>query len=127
MAKSRPVEVNTGKRVWRDLYSSSMMWGSLLTTAGGLVFGGGTNDREFRAFDASTGEQLWHFRTNSGVIAPPSTYTVNGVQYVAVASGWGVDPPSRRSCERIWSDGRRTCRKAASSGCSPLPSDECLA
>jgi alcohol dehydrogenase (cytochrome c) len=68
-----------------------MMWGSLLTTAGGLVFGGGTNDREFRAFDASTGEQLWHFRTNSGVIAPPSTYTVNGVQYVAVASGWGVD------------------------------------
>ena len=59
------------------------MWGSLLTTAGGLVFGGGTNDREFRAFDATTGEQLWHFRTNSGVIAPPSTYTVNGVQYVA--------------------------------------------
>ena len=41
-----------GKRVWRDLYSSSMMWGSLLTTAGGLVFGGGTNDREFRAYDA---------------------------------------------------------------------------
>jgi alcohol dehydrogenase (cytochrome c) len=69
-----------------------MMWGSLLTTAGGLVFGGGTNDREFRAFDASTGEQLWHFRTNSGVIAPPSTYTVNGVQYVAVQSGYGVDP-----------------------------------
>ena len=38
------------------------MWGSLLTTGGGLVFGGGTNDREFRAYDAKTGEQLWHFR-----------------------------------------------------------------
>ncbi|MGC1353442.1 MAG: PQQ-binding-like beta-propeller repeat protein [Xanthobacteraceae bacterium] len=86
------MDANTGKRVWRTLYPSSMMWGSLLTTAGGLVFGGGTNDREFRAYDANSGEQLWHFRTNSGVIAPPSTFEVNGVQYVAVQSGYGVDP-----------------------------------
>ncbi len=84
-------EVNTGKRVWRNLYPSSMMWGSLLTTGGGLVFTGGTNDREFRAYDAKTGEQLWHFRTNSGIIAPPATYEVDGVQYVAVQSGYGVD------------------------------------
>ena len=84
-------DVNTGKRVWRDLYSNSMMWGSVLTTAGDLVFGGGTNDREFRAYDAKTGEELWHFKTNSGIIAPPSTYEVNGVQYVAVQSGYGVD------------------------------------
>ena len=69
-----------------------MMWGSLLTTAGGLVFGGGTNDREFRAFDAISGKELWRFRTNSGVIAPPSTFEVNGVQYVAVQSGYGGDP-----------------------------------
>ncbi len=86
------LDANTGKRVWRTLYPSSMMWGSLLTTAGGLVFGGGTNDREFRAYDASSGEELWNFRTNSGIIAPPSTYEVNGVQYVAVQSGYGVDP-----------------------------------
>jgi alcohol dehydrogenase (cytochrome c) len=85
------IDVNTGKRAWRDLYSGSMMWGSLLTTAGGLVFGGGTNDREFRAYDAKTGEQLWRFRTNSGIIAPPSTFEVNGIQYIAVESGWGVD------------------------------------
>jgi len=84
-------DVNTGKRAWRNLYSSSMMWGSLLTTAGGVVFGGGTNDRMFRAYDAKTGEQLWQFRTNSGIIAPPSTFAVNGVQYVAVQSGYGVD------------------------------------
>jgi alcohol dehydrogenase (cytochrome c) len=68
-----------------------MMWGSILTTGGRLVFTGGTNDREFRAYDAKTGEQLWHFKTNSGIIAPPSTYEVNGVQYVAVESGYGVD------------------------------------
>ena len=41
---------------------------------------------------ASSGEQLWHFRTNSGIIAPPSTFEANGVQYVAVQSGYGVDP-----------------------------------
>ena len=85
-------DVNSGKRTWRQLYSSSMMWGSLLTTAGGLVFGGGTNDREFRAYDANTGEELWHFKTNSGIIAQPATFEVGGVQYVAVASGYGVDP-----------------------------------
>ncbi len=84
-------DVNGGKRIWRDLYPSSMMWGSVMTTGGGLLFTGGTNDRNFRAYDAQTGEELWHFKTNSGVIAPPSTFEVNGVQYVAVASGYGVD------------------------------------
>jgi alcohol dehydrogenase (cytochrome c) len=85
-------DVNTGNRTWRQLYPKSMMWGSLLTTAGNLVFTGGTNDREFRAYDANSGEELWHFKTNSGVIAPPSTFEIGGVQYVAVESGYGVDP-----------------------------------
>ncbi len=85
-------DVNSGKRAWRALYPSSMMWGSLLTTAGNLVFGGGTNDRAFRAYDARTGEQLWQFGTNSGIIAPPSSFAVDGVQYIAVQSGYGVDP-----------------------------------
>jgi alcohol dehydrogenase (cytochrome c) len=56
------------------------------------LFAGGTNDRMFRAYDAQSGEELWHFKTNSGIIAPPSTFEVNGVQYVAVESGYGVDP-----------------------------------
>jgi alcohol dehydrogenase (cytochrome c) len=83
--------VNTGKKEWAQLYPNSMNWGSLLTTAGGLVFNGGTNDRYFRAYDASSGEQLWQYRTNSGIIAPPSTFEVDCVQYVAVVAGWGVD------------------------------------
>jgi alcohol dehydrogenase (cytochrome c) len=66
-----------------------MNWGSILTTAGGLVFNGGTNDRMFRAFDARTGEQLWRFNTNSGTMAPPSSFEVDGTQYIAVVSGWG--------------------------------------
>ncbi len=60
------------------------------TTGGNLIFSGGTTDRYFRAHDA-TGEELWRFRTNSGIIGVPSTFSVNGKQYVAVQSGWGVD------------------------------------
>ena len=83
--------VDTGKKVWSQLFPDSMQWGSVLTTGGGLVFVGGTNDRYFRAYDARIGEQLWQFRTNSGIIAPPSAFEVDGVQYIAVQSGWGVD------------------------------------
>ena len=69
-----------------------MNWGGILTTGGGLVFAGGTNDRYFRAFDAATGNLLWQVGTNSGIIAPPVSFAVDGVQYIGVVSGWGVDP-----------------------------------
>ena len=52
---------------------------------------GGTNDRFFRAFNARTGELLWQQRTNSGVTGVPTSYEVDGKQYIAVLSGWGVD------------------------------------
>ena len=64
--------------------------GPVLTTAGGLVFTGGTNDRYFRAFDAESGEELWRMRTNSGVIGIPTAFAVDGRQYIAVQSGWGA-------------------------------------
>jgi alcohol dehydrogenase (cytochrome c) len=83
-------DLKTGKKVWTYNYKYQN-WGPVLTTAGGLVFSGGSNDRYFRAFDAKNGEVLWEFRTNSGVTAVPSTYAVDGVQYIAVQSGWGVD------------------------------------
>ena len=81
----------TGERVWTHEFADSQNWGPILTTGGGLVFAGGTNDRYFRAFDAETGEVLWEQRTNSGVIGVPSSYEIDGVQYIAVQSGWGVD------------------------------------
>ena len=62
-----------------------------MTTAGGLVFSGGTNDRKLRAFNARTGDVLWEFPTNSGIIASPSSFMVDGTQYVAVQSGFGID------------------------------------
>jgi len=83
--------VDTGKKVWSYNFADSVNWGALLTTAGGLVFGGGTSDRMFRALDASTGQLLWQMPTNSGVMGQPSTFTIDGKQYVAVMSGWGGD------------------------------------
>ena len=78
------------KKVWTTTFASHN-WGPVLATAGDVIFMGGTNDRYFRAFDARTGDELWKQRTNSGVTGVPSTYEVDGVQYVAVLSGWGVD------------------------------------
>ena len=83
--------VDTGQRVWTHSYGMSPNWGPMLATAGGLVFTGGTNDRRFHALDASTGKMLWEFPTSSGVIGQPSTFMIDGKQYVAVQSGWGID------------------------------------
>jgi alcohol dehydrogenase (cytochrome c) len=83
--------VDTGKRVWTHTYKDSQNWGPMLATGGGLVFSGGTNDRKFHAFDATSGALLWEFPTNSGITGQPSTFMVDGKQYVAVQSGWGVD------------------------------------
>ena len=47
----------------------------------------GEGDGSFNAYNSQTGERLWHAKSAFGVNAPPITYTVNGVQYVAVASG----------------------------------------
>jgi alcohol dehydrogenase (cytochrome c) len=83
--------VDTGKRVWTHTYASSPNWGPMLATAGGLVFSGGTNDRMFHAFDAASGDLLWEFPTNSGIIGQPSSFMVDDKQYIAVQSGWGID------------------------------------
>ncbi len=83
--------VDTGQRVWTHTYGASANWGPMLATGGGLVFSGGTNDRKFHAFDASTGKLVWEFPTNSGITGQPSSFMIDGKQYIAVLSGWGVD------------------------------------
>ncbi len=83
-------DLATGARRWTHEFENQL-WGPVLTTGGGLVFVGGTNDRKFRAFDAATGELLWEQRTSSGVTGVPSSYEIDGKQYIAVQSGWGVD------------------------------------
>ena len=83
--------VDTGQRVWTHQYAKSPNWGSMLATSGGLVFTGGTSDRKFHAFEASTGKLLWEFPTNSGILGPPTSFAIDGKQYIAVESGWGGD------------------------------------
>ena len=86
--------VDTGARVWTHRFANSTNWGPMLATGGGLVFSGGTSDRLFRAFDAATGKVLWQVQTQSGVIGQPSSFMVDGTQYIAVQSGWGIDARS---------------------------------
>ena len=83
--------LETGKQAWMHPFPKSQLFGSVLTTAGDLVFVGGTNDRMFRAFDAKTGKLLWEQRTNSGIMGMPVAYEVDGQEYIAIQSGWGVD------------------------------------
>ncbi len=83
-------DIKTGKLAWVHKFKEQI-WTPLLTTGGGLVFAGGTSDRKFRAFDAKNGKTLWEFNAPSGVIGVPSSYEVNGEQYIAVQAGWGVD------------------------------------
>ncbi len=88
------------KEVWRQEQVSP--WnGGTLTTAGNLVFQG-TADGRFIAYDARTGKQLWQSPTGTGVVAAPSTYMVDGKQYVSIAAGWGgVYGLSQRATERV--------------------------
>jgi alcohol dehydrogenase (cytochrome c) len=83
--------IDTGEKVWTHNYPKSPNWGSMLATGGGLVFSGGTIDRKFHAFDAATGKLLWEFPVNSGVLAPPTSFFVDGKQYIAIETGWGGD------------------------------------
>lgn len=62
--------------------------GGMLSTAGNLLFQG-NGEAEFVAYSADTGERLWSFDAQTGIVAPPITYRLDGVQYVAVVAGWG--------------------------------------
>lgn len=80
----------TGEMKWRQIFEG---WGQAgpVVTASDLAFvGTGSNIAGyFFAFDAKNGELLWKFNTGSGVFSSPSTYMVNGEQFVTVGSGGG--------------------------------------
>src|SRR5713226_3310606 len=76
--------------------TGSENYGGPVVTAGGLVFIGATNhDRKFHAFDKATGKLLWETTLPAAGNATPSTYEVNGRQFVVIAAGGGKDPKSR--------------------------------
>ncbi len=64
-------------------------YGGPVVTAGGLIFIAATKDERFRAFNKDTGAMLWETQLPAGGYATPSTYAVNGTQYVVIAAGGG--------------------------------------
>ena len=83
----RAISAETGVTSW--LYEQRAATMSLVTTGGGLVFGGDANGR-FRAFDQQTGEILWEINLGSPVAGYPISFAVDGMQYVAVSTGTGA-------------------------------------
>jgi alcohol dehydrogenase (cytochrome c) len=79
------VDYNTGKIKWQ-VKTPEPMIGGILATDGGLVFTGEGNGL-FKAYDANDGKVLWQFQAGAGVNAPPSSYTVDGKQYIVVGAG----------------------------------------
>lgn len=78
------------REVWRVTHPG-VESGGVLASAGDLVFQG-RSDGIFLAYRASDGKKLWEYDTGTGILAPPVTYMVEGVQYVTVMAGWGGVP-----------------------------------
>ncbi|HLX43933.1 MAG TPA: PQQ-binding-like beta-propeller repeat protein [Bryobacteraceae bacterium] len=96
------IDLKTGKIVWKTPLgeygeltkrgipkTGTENFGGAIVTAGGLVFCAGTRDLKIRAFDSSTGSELWSYKLPFGGFAIPSTYQVNGRQYVVIAATGG--------------------------------------
>ncbi|MAZ86989.1 MAG: PQQ-dependent dehydrogenase, methanol/ethanol family [Cellvibrionaceae bacterium] len=77
----------TQKVKWQ-LEPSRPTGGGTLSSAGQLVFQGGKTSH-FNAYDAETGEELWSWDVQTGAMAAPVTYEIEGEQYIAVAVGFG--------------------------------------
>jgi quinoprotein glucose dehydrogenase len=96
------VDLNTGEIKWKvplgeypELTKRGIPptgtenYGGPVVTAGGLIFIGATADETFRAFDKDTGKVLWQASLPFSGNATPSTYMVDGKQYVVISAGGG--------------------------------------
>jgi quinoprotein glucose dehydrogenase len=94
------INLNTGEYVWKTIFgehqalaakgvaqTGSESYGGPVVTASGLLFIAGTADGKFRVYDKKTGKLLWQTQLPAAGFATPSTYQVNGRQYVVVACG----------------------------------------
>jgi quinoprotein glucose dehydrogenase len=94
------INLNTGEYLWKITYgetpelatkglpqTGSESYGGPVITASGLLFIAGTKDGKLRAYDKKNGKLLWETKLPAAAFATPSTYEVNGKQYVVVACG----------------------------------------
>ena len=84
----RALDVKTGRQAW-DFRLPSPPWAGVMSTAGGLVFGG-SNEGNFFALDAKSGKPLWQFQTGGAIRSGPMSFLSGGKQYVAVAGGHAI-------------------------------------
>ncbi len=81
-----------GKSAWS--VDQPVPWnGGLLSTASDLIFQG-DGQGNFKARDAKTGEEVWSFFAQTGIVAAPISYEIDGQQYVSVLAGWGGAVPA---------------------------------
>lgn len=96
------IDVNTGKFAWQVPFgeypeltakgvpqTGTENFGGTIVTAGGLVFVGGTKDEKLHAFDKTTGKLLWEYKLPAGGYCTPSTYMIDGKQYLVIGAGGG--------------------------------------
>ena len=93
------VDYNTGAIKWK-VKTQQPMIGGILATGGGLVFTGEGNGK-FKAYNSTTGELMWQDKAKAGVNAPPSSYNVDGEQYIVVGAGGNVQLNYTRGNEII--------------------------
>lgn len=97
------INLNSGKKIWQVPFgeypeltkngiplTGQPNFGGLIVTKGGLVFATGTIDKKLRAFDSISGTQLWVYELPAPGSAPPSTYEIDGVQYILVVASGGI-------------------------------------
>jgi len=105
------------KRAWR-VDHDDVLSGGVLSTAGNLVFQG-AGDGKLSAYRATTGEKLWESPVGIGIMAPPVSYQIDGVQYVAVLAGIGGSLGLNFMRFDYVNDGRLLVYKLG--GTAPLP------
>jgi alcohol dehydrogenase (cytochrome c) len=79
------IDISTGVFAWRHHYNLPAVGGALVLQSG-LVFTGQLNG-EFDAYDAKSGDELWHADTGNTILAPPVAYEAGGKSFIAVPSG----------------------------------------
>lgn len=102
----------TQKTVWEQPVSQGyeVIEGGVTSTAGNLIFQGNTHG-ELRVFAADTGKLLHTIQTGTAIMAAPTVYMIDGVQYVAVMAGYGgvdvgFEPPPDSAVARYDNEGR---------------------
>jgi quinoprotein glucose dehydrogenase len=94
------INLNTGQHLWQIPLgeikeftkkgipvTGTENYGGPLVTAGGLLFIAATKDNTFRAIDKKTGKIVWEYPLPASGFATPSTYQLNGKQYIVIACG----------------------------------------